>query len=152
MTHFLRDDCHVWQDEGCTLWRTSTVEFTNSTVEVRHRSHIVTQFYNTSELYESKFILDSFLFRVSPARFLRRLAAIINIFPRSRVCLVTYLALTRGDFNTIGFYRWHFHTVMGFLRALWYVQVEWGEHHPNALLAIHPISYQNCPTFFDIFI
>jgi hypothetical protein len=55
--------------------------------------------------YESKFILDSFLFRVSPARFLRRLAAIINIFPRSRVCLVTYLALTRGDLKTIGFYR-----------------------------------------------
>ena len=37
------------------------------------------------QLYESKFILDSFIFRVSPARFLRRLAAIINIFPRSRV-------------------------------------------------------------------
>ena len=35
--------------------------------------------------YESKFILDSFIFRVSPARFLRRLAAIINIFPWSRV-------------------------------------------------------------------
>jgi hypothetical protein len=45
--------------------------------------------------YESKFILDSFLFRVSPARFLRRLAAIVDFSTRSRVCLVTYLALTR---------------------------------------------------------
>jgi hypothetical protein len=45
--------------------------------------------------YESKFILDSFIFRVSPARFLRRLAAIVNIFPRSRVFHVTYLALSR---------------------------------------------------------
>ena len=37
--------------------------------------------------YESKFILDSFIFWVFPVRFLRWLAAIVNIFPRSRVCL-----------------------------------------------------------------
>ena len=36
--------------------------------------------------YESKFILDSFLFWVFPARFLRWLAANINLLPRSRVC------------------------------------------------------------------
>ena len=36
--------------------------------------------------YESKFILDSFIFWVFPARFLRRLAAIVNIFPRSCIC------------------------------------------------------------------
>ena len=35
--------------------------------------------------YESKFILDSFIFRVSPARFLRRLAANVAFFARSRV-------------------------------------------------------------------
>jgi hypothetical protein len=35
--------------------------------------------------YESKFILDSFIFCVSPARFLRRLAAIVAFFARSRV-------------------------------------------------------------------
>ena len=49
--------------------------------------------------YESKFILDLFIFCVSPARFLRHLAAIINIFPRSCVTLVTYLASTRWDFK-----------------------------------------------------
>ena len=35
--------------------------------------------------YESKFILDSFIFHVSPARFLRWLAAIVAFSPRSRV-------------------------------------------------------------------
>ena len=36
--------------------------------------------------YESKFILDSFLFWVFPARFLRWLAANVNLLPRSHVC------------------------------------------------------------------
>jgi len=35
--------------------------------------------------YESKFILDSFIFCVSPARFLRRLAANVDFSTRSRV-------------------------------------------------------------------
>ena len=41
--------------------------------------------------YESKFILDSFLFRVSPARILRWVASIVAFFARSRVIHVTYL-------------------------------------------------------------
>ena len=45
--------------------------------------------------YESKFILDSFIFCVSPARFLRWFAAIVDFSTRSRVSLVTYFALTR---------------------------------------------------------
>ena len=90
--------------------------------------------------YESKFILDLFIFRVSPVRFLRRLAAIINIFPRSRATLVTYLASTRWDFKN----GWSptstfFHSHSG----------RW-ERHPNALLAIHPIPYQIPQHFIKI--
>ena len=55
-----------------------------------HMSHVklstnLNLFKKTVKYYESKFILDSFIFRVSPTRFLRHLATIINIFPRSRV-------------------------------------------------------------------
>ena len=35
--------------------------------------------------YESKFILDSFIFCVSPSRFLRRLDANVAFFAQSRV-------------------------------------------------------------------
>jgi hypothetical protein len=61
--------------------------------------------------YESKFILDSFIFWISPARFLRWLAAIINIFPRSRVFHVTFL----GEiFKMPGRQHQHFSTVIFF--------------------------------------
>jgi hypothetical protein len=44
--------------------------------------------------YESKFILDSFIFCVSPAKKLRRLAANVDFSTRSRVCtLVTFLSV-----------------------------------------------------------
>ena len=38
--------------------------------------------FDGTQRYESKFILDSFIFCVSPARFLRWLAAIVDFFPR----------------------------------------------------------------------
>ena len=66
--------------------------YTKNWWAVRHNGSIV--FYLFSYIstvqfhsihYESKFILDSFIFWVFPARFLRRLAAIVNIFPRSHV-------------------------------------------------------------------
>jgi len=36
-------------------------------------------------IYESKFILDSFLLCVSTAKFLRRWAAIVDLFPRLHI-------------------------------------------------------------------
>ena len=118
--------------------------------------------------YESKFILDSFIFRVSPARFLRRLAAIINIFPRSRVTLVTYLASTRWDFKngwppTSTFFHSHMFALVTYLASTQWDFKGWllsstfshghmisccwnygrRERHPSALLAIQPNSYPN---------
>ena len=55
----------------------------------------------TIGFYESKFILDSFLFWVFPARFLRRLAAIVNLLPRSRVCSCDLFGL-----DTVRFFKW----------------------------------------------
>src|ERR1700678_352835 len=51
--------------------------------------------------YESKFILDSFIFWVFPARFLRRLAANVNLLPRSRVCSCDLFG-----FDTVRFKKW----------------------------------------------
>jgi hypothetical protein len=47
--------------------------------------HAVAGDGGTNACYESKFILDSFLFRVSPAKILRRLAANVDFSTRSRV-------------------------------------------------------------------
>ena len=46
---------------------------------------VIVTISHLSFIYESKFILDSFLFYVSPARFLRRFAAIVDFSTRSRV-------------------------------------------------------------------
>ena len=48
--------------------------------------------------YESKFILDSFLFRAFPARFLRRLAAIVDFSTRSRVVWLGFVCTEKGYF------------------------------------------------------
>ena len=59
--------------------------------------------------YESEFILDSFIFSVSPARFLRWLTAIVEFIPWSRVCrLVTYcdlLLVSLKNFRMVDHYR-----------------------------------------------
>ena len=85
--------------------------------------------------YESKFILDSFLFCVSPARILRWVVAIIAFFARSRVTPVTCL----GEiFEMVGLYHWLFHMITWFVvpccTALDIVQ--YGGGH---LIAIHPV-------------
>ena len=64
-----------------------------------HRCNV--SFYSLfycEEHYESKFILDSFLFWVFPARFLRWLAAIVNLLPLSRVCSCDLFGLDTGRF------------------------------------------------------
>ena len=66
--------------------------------------------------YESKFILDSFIFCVSPARFLRRLAAIVDFSTRSRVSSCDLFGINGYEiFKTVGCYHWLFHMVMWFL-------------------------------------
>ena len=73
--------------------------YTEQSSYVRHRQHGIKRRHPSANnafqapgtclllfFYESKFILDSFLFWVFPARFLRWLAANINLLPRSRVC------------------------------------------------------------------
>ena len=64
-------------------------------------SHHMTDQVTDHVIYKSKFILDSFIFWVFPARFLRRLAAIVNIFPRSRVSFCVLFG-----FNQVRFFKW----------------------------------------------
>ena len=65
-----------------TFWRGRSVV---SGKQVWNDDIVSQQIERERSNYESKFILDSFIFWVFPARILRRLTAIVNIFPRSRV-------------------------------------------------------------------
>ena len=51
------------------------------------------RFRNNKPYYKSKFILDSFLLCVSTAKFLRRLAAIVDLFPRLHFCNAKFHSL-----------------------------------------------------------
>src|SRR5271168_3462799 len=72
-------------------------------VSERNRSETVgeSKDLRLGPFYESKFILDSFIFWVFPARFLRRLAANVNLLPRSCVCSCDLFG-----FDTVRFKTW----------------------------------------------
>ena len=71
-------------------------------------------------IYESKFILDSFIFWVFPARFLRWFAANVDFSTRSRVCTCDMFGINQGRFykplafNVDFFPRSHDFSVMKF--------------------------------------
>ena len=97
----------------------------------------------TSHLYESKFILDSFIFRVSPARFLRWFAAIVDFSTRSRVCSCDLFGI-----NQVRFLKWLDSIVDFFTQSHDFSTWVWCAEnhvrsHPNDILAIHPIAYPN---------
>src|SRR5271168_1303046 len=94
--------------------------------------------------YESKFILDSFIFRVSPARFLRWFAAIVDFSTWSRVCSCDLFGI-----NQVRFLKWldsivdFFTQSHDFSTSVWCTENHVRRRHPNDILAIHPIAYPN---------
>src|SRR5271168_2531517 len=82
--------------------------------------------------YKSKFILDSFIFRVSPARFLRWFAAIVDFSTRSRVCSCDLFGI-----NQVRFLKWldsivdFFTQSHDFSRWVWCAENHVRRRHPN---------------------
>ena len=87
---------------------------------VRQRRRMATTTPHTTLSYESKFILDLFIFWVFPARFLRWFAANVDFSTRSRVCTCDMFGINQGRFykplafNVDFFPRSHDFSVMKF--------------------------------------
>ena len=94
--------CNEWSIHLQTMLATLTI----------HRKRIrylqYSYFFWFQILYESKFILDSFLFHVSPARFLRCLAANVDFSTQSHDLLYLHWSYFKGWYNHC---RYEFSTV-----------------------------------------
>ena len=98
----------------------------------------------TLPIYESKFILDSFLFWVFPARFLRWLAANVNLLPRSRVCSCDLFGL-----YTVRFFKWLASIVNLFTWSHDFLLLKlWKGRTSSKCSSCHPA--QTVPKSFDI--
>ena len=90
--------CRTWTHTKCSGSECSVRVHTMFEVK---KSLNLANLSTTHRYYESKFTLDSFLFWVFPARFLRWLAANVNLLPRSRVCSCDLFGL-----DTVRFFKW----------------------------------------------
>ena len=82
---------------GYQWWKTAADQLENGNI---HQSIQLTSDRKQLQInYESKFILDSFIFCVSPARILRWFAANVDFFPWSHVFSCDLFGMLYGEFN-----------------------------------------------------
>src|SRR5271168_1361240 len=86
---------------GAAMWYYSELEYYYYSLECYNEHSIINSNPPNHYHYESKFILDSFIFRVSPARFLRWFAAIVDFSTWSRVCSCDLFGI-----NQVRFLKW----------------------------------------------